>query len=183
MIYYNDILFTKEECQDILNSADNYVESILGVSYNSNEIYDTVSKNNKRKSTQCEMQATPNSFMYERINSMIKKFDYELVCDIFHYDIIKYKAGDFIWRHKDDNGERMFSIVAQLNEGDTYQGGDFKYWDDNVEMNMSRSIGTGMAFKAGVFHEVKPIIEGERHSFVSFVKFSDVKKIGKQALI
>jgi predicted 2-oxoglutarate/Fe(II)-dependent dioxygenase YbiX len=183
MIYYNDILFTKEECQNILDSTDNFVESILGVSYNSNEIYDTVSKNNKRKSTQCEMQATPNSFMYERINSIIKTFDYELVCDIFYYDVIKYKEGDFIWRHKDDNGERMFSIVAQLNDGDAYEGGNFKYWEDDIEFDMSKDIGTGMAFKAGVYHEVKPIIKGERYSFVSFVKFSDVKKIGKQALI
>jgi predicted 2-oxoglutarate/Fe(II)-dependent dioxygenase YbiX len=129
------------------------------------------------------MQATPNSFMYERINSIIKTFDYELVCDTFYYDVIKYKEGDFIWRHKDDNGERMFSIVAQLNKGEAYKGGDFKYWEGDDELQMSRSVGTCIAFKAGVYHEVEPIIEGERYSFVSFVKFSDVRKIGKQALI
>ena len=183
MIYYNGVIFSKNECEDILNSCNNYVKSLLGVSYTSNEIYDTVNQDSKRKSTQCEMQATPNSFIYERINSILKTFDYELVCDVFYYDIIKYKEGDFIWKHKDDNGDRMFSIVVQLNNKDSYEGGDFMYWLNNTEYKMSKKIGYGIAFKSSVFHEVKPITSKERHSFVSFVKFSDVKKIGKVDLI
>lgn len=182
MIYYNDIIFSKEECNDILTSANNFVQSVVGVNYN-NELYDLVANTNKRKSTQSEMVVTPDSFIYKKINEIINTFDYKLVCDEFHYDVIKYKEGDFVWRHKDENGERMFTIVVQLNEEDSYNGGEFKYWIDDSEHEMNKSIGFGMAFKAGVYHEVKPVISNERHSFVSFVKFSDVKKIGKAVLI
>jgi predicted 2-oxoglutarate/Fe(II)-dependent dioxygenase YbiX len=181
MIYYNDIIFSKDECVEILSSADNFIQSVVGVNYN-NELYDMVANTKKRKSTQCEMTALPESLIYKRINEIINKFDYKLVCDVFHYDIIKYNVGDFVWRHKDDNGERMFTIVIQLNEGDSYDGGEFIYWVNDEEHTMSKNIGTGMAFKTGVYHEVKPVITNERHSFVSFVKFSDVKKIGKASI-
>ena len=77
----------------------------------------------------------------------------------------------------------MFTIVVQLNDEDSYEGGEFKYWLGESEYEMNKTIGHGMAFKAGVYHEVKPITLNERHSFVSFVKFSDVKKIGKAILI
>jgi hypothetical protein len=182
MIYYNDIIFSREECTEILNSADKFVESGLDVVVNGVD-YGWTSNVNKRKSMQCEKIALPGSLVYDRIDKIISKFDYKLMCDELNYDIIKYKEGDFIWKHKDDKGNRIFSFVIQLNEGDTYDGGEFKYWVDNNEFEMSKNIGIGMIFQAGVYHEVKPIIKGERHSFVSFLKLSDVKKIGKQALI
>jgi predicted 2-oxoglutarate/Fe(II)-dependent dioxygenase YbiX len=182
MIYYNDIIFSKEECNDILNSANDFTQSVVGVNYN-NELYDLVANTNKRKSTQSEMVATPDSFIYKKINEIINTFDYKLICDEFHYDVIKYKESDFVWRHRDENDVRMFTIVVQLNEEDSYDGGEFKYWLDDTEYQMDKQIGHGIAFKASVFHEVKPVISNERHSFVSFVKFSDVKKIGKSVLI
>lgn len=182
MIYYNDIIFSDAECDEILNSANNFKQSVLGVNYN-NEQHDLVTNVSKRKSTQCEMKASPDSFIYKKINEITNTFGYKLNCDILHYDIIKYKEGDFVWRHRDENGERMFTVVAQLNESKSYDGGDFKYWLDDEEREMNRDKGHGIVFKTNVFHEVKPVITNERHSFVCFVKYSDIKKIGKLSII
>ena len=48
---------------------------------------------------------------------------------------------------------------------------------------MDRTIGFGMLFKTGVYHEVTEVIDGERYSFVSFINFNDVAKIGGRGLI
>lgn len=182
MVYYNDVIFSKKECENILKSATDFIQSVVGVNYN-NEMYDMVANTNKRKSTQCELTASTDSFIYTKLNKIVKSFNYELVCDVLHYDVIKYKEGDFVWKHKDENSERIFTIVVQLSEADLYTGGEFKYWLNDVEYQMNKQIGFGIAFKASVFHEVKPVISNERYSFVSFIKFSDVKKIGKVDLI
>lgn len=182
MIYYNDVIFSKQECVDILNSTNEYIQSVVGINYN-NELYDMVANTNKRKSTQAEMSAKQDTFIYKRINEIVNTFNYKLVCDELNYDIIKYKESDFVWKHRDENGERMFTIVVQLNEDNSYTGGEFVYWLDGVEYQMDKNIGMGIAFKASVFHEVKAVIIGERHSFVSFIKFTDIEKIGGKGLI
>lgn len=182
MIYYNDVIFSKEECVDILNSATNFVESGLDVVVN-NVDYGWTANTNKRKSSQCELVATSNSFVYTRLNEIVNKCGYNLICDELPYDIIKYKEGDFIWKHKDDKGTRLLSFVIQLNEGDTYEGGDFAYWLGDTELSMGRDVGVGMVFKTGVYHEVKPITKGIRHSFVTFIKYADVSQKGGRGLI
>lgn len=182
MIYYNDVIFSKEECEDILKSSTNFIQSVVGVNYNS-EMYDLVENTKKRKSTQCELAAPTDSFIYKKINKIINTFDYQLICDTLHYDVIRYKEGDFVWKHRDENDVRMFSIVAQLTDGNLYDGGEFVYSLNNIEHQMNKRIGYGIAFKASVLHEVKPVLSNERYSFVSFIKFSDVKKIGKVILI
>lgn len=182
MIYHNEVIFSEQECKQILESAKDFKESILGISYNGHE-YDTRGNTKKRKSTQAEMSATPDTFIYQKLNQIIKTFDYELNVDTFYYDVIRYQTDDFIWRHKDDNGTRFFSVVIQLSDSESYDGGDFKYWINNIEYTLNRNKGWGVIFKSDVYHEVKPVISGERYSFISFVKFSDVKKIGNVALI
>lgn len=182
MVYYNHVIFSKEECENILKSANDFVQSVVGVNYN-NEMYDMVANTNKRKSTQCELAASTDSFIYTKLNKIIKAFNYELVCDILHYDVIRYNEGDFVWKHKDENNERIFTIVVQLSDEDDYEGGEFVYWLNNNEFTMSKKLGIGIAFKANVYHEVKPVVSNKRYSFVSFVKFSDVKKLGKVDLI
>lgn len=182
MVYFNDVIFSKEECKDILNSATNFVESGLDVVVN-NIDYGWTTDTKKRKSSQCELVAASNSFVYNRLNQIVNKCGYELTCDTLPYDIIKYKEGDFIWKHKDDKGSRLLSFVIQLNNGDSYGGGEFAYWLNGEELNMSKNIGVGMVFKTGVYHEVKPIISGERYSFVTFIKYTDVTEIGGKGLI
>lgn len=182
MIYYSGYIFTKEECDTIVNSTTEYTDSKLGVAINSTE-HGAAYSPKKRKSTQCSMLASNDSFVYTKINQILKSIDYELILDEIYYDVIKYNSGDFIWKHTDNGGERRYTLSIQLNNGDEYGGGDFKYWTNSDENILNRDVGYGMLFKADTYHEVSEITNGTRYSFVLFIKNSDVKKISKANLI
>ena len=181
MIYYNGYIFTKEECDDILNSTTEYTNSKLGVAVNSTE-YGTSYLPKKRKSTQCSMLASNDSIVYTKINEILKSIDYEFILDEIYYDVIKYNVGDFIWKHTDGGGERRYTVSIQLNGGNEYEGGDFKYWENSNENILNRDAGYGMVFKADTYHEVTEITDGVRYSFVLFIKNSDIRKISKASL-
>jgi predicted 2-oxoglutarate/Fe(II)-dependent dioxygenase YbiX len=182
MIYYNDIIFTKEKCDDILMSANDFQKSGLQKQVDTVD-YGWTYNPKKRKSTQCLMSAPKGTQLFEKINNVLNGFGYEICIDEFKYDVIKYQEGDFIWRHKDDGGKRIFSLVLQLNNSEDYEGGDFKYWVDENEMTLPRVKGHGIIFKSSVFHEVTPVIDGERHSLVSFLNFGEIKQLAGPALI
>jgi hypothetical protein len=181
MVYYNGYILTKEECDEILNSADDYTDSKLGVAVNSTE-YGVSYLPKKRKSTQCSISAYKNSNLYNKINEILKSIDYEFVVDEIHYDVIKYKVGDFIWKHTDGGGERRYTLSIQLNNGSEYEGGDFKYWENSNETILNKDAGYGAIFKADTYHEVTEITNGIRYSFVLFIKNNDIKKISKPNL-
>jgi predicted 2-oxoglutarate/Fe(II)-dependent dioxygenase YbiX len=182
MLYFKNVIFTKDECNSILESADKWEASGLDTSID-NQIIGRVYRPKKRKSTQSLQYTQKGSFIYTNINHALMSFGYELSVDSFGFDIIKYKEGDFIWKHKDDMADRLFSVVVQLNKASDYIGGEFIGWLGEDEFVMDRNQGYGMIFKAGVYHEVKPITKGERNSFVLFLKFSEVKSLKKLALI
>lgn len=182
MIFYEGEVFTKDECVEILQNAIDFESSGLDMSVN-NRDYTKVYLPNKRKSTQCEKVTTKGEFIYEKINQILKKFDYEISENELTYDVIKYQEGDFIWKHKDDRNNRLFSFVIQLDNDEDYTGGDFVYWINENELFMTRKQGFGMIFKAGVYHEVKPVVSGTRHSFVSFLRTDQIKKLSKAPLI
>lgn len=182
MVYYNGVMFSKDECKDILNSVTEFATSGLDVVVNGID-YGWAADEKKRKSAQCKLIATSDSLVYKRMNEIITKCGYKLKSTELDYDVVRYNEGDFIWKHRDDKGQRLLSFVAQLGESDSYDGGDFLYWIDNTEFSMDRTIGNGMAFKAGVYHEVKPITKGTRYSFVAFIKYSDIEEINGKGLI
>lgn len=182
MVYFQNIIFTKDECKSILDLATEWEASGLHTSVD-NVIIDKVYKPNKRKSTQSLQKAERGSMVYTKVNQAIMSFGYELCVDSFGYDVIKYKVGDFIWKHTDDGADKLFSLVAQLNKSTDYEGGDFLRWDGENSFKMDRSLGYGIIFKSNVYHEVTHITEGERHSFVLFLKSSEIKSLKKQALI
>jgi hypothetical protein len=181
MVYYDGFVFTKDECESILNSATTWEKSSLKNSVGS-KIVGSVYLPKKRKSKQSEQIVGKDSFIYKKINNILNSFNYELVIDEFAYDVVKYEEGDFIWKHKDDMENRLLSFVIQLNDDLDYEGGDFLYWLDD-EYRMDRKQGNGIIFKAGVYHEVKPITKGIRHSFVSFLTLNQIRQISKKSFI
>ena len=181
MIYYNGFVFTIDECKLILDSASDWIQSGLNNSIG-NKMVGTVYLPKKRKSKQSAQLVGKDSFIYQKINKILNSFGYEITIDEFLFDIIKYEEGDFIWKHKDDMDNRLFSFVIQLDESSTYEGGDFIGWLDDNEFVMNREIGNGMIFKAGVYHEVKPVTKGVRHSFVSFLTLDQIKQISQKSL-
>ena len=86
---------------------------------------------------------------------------------VHKYRILKYSKGASIHPHSDHMPYGYGSCTINLNED--YEGGAFSFFNGKHEINLKR--GDAIIFPAEHFwfHEVKPIITGERFSFNSFL--------------
>jgi predicted 2-oxoglutarate/Fe(II)-dependent dioxygenase YbiX len=183
MVFYNDVMFSEQECLDIINLADVFEDSKLDILIGSKK-YGSEVDYKKRKSIQSKKLATVGSLVYDRISNIINSFGYELIVDSFNYDIIKYSEGSFLYKHKDGDGYslRVLSIIGQLSSDTDYEGGDLKFWEGDDEKVLNRTKGMGIIFKHNVYHEVTTVTSGERISFVCFLETIHVRKKGNQSL-
>jgi len=83
------------------------------------------------------------------------------------YRIMEYKKGSEIHPHSDHDPGIYGSISFNLNEN--YKGGEFKFFNGNYTVPLSK--GDALIFPADYFwvHEVTPVIEGVRYSINSFL--------------
>lgn len=106
--------------------------------------------------------------------------------DWFGFDLIqpecvqfsRYPAGQgFYHKHQDvfwlnsSPHHRKLTCVIQLSEPDQYTGGDLCLYDCEQFPNPEdiRSQGTVIFFPSFIFHEVAPVLTGERYSLVSWI--------------
>jgi len=76
---------------------------------------------------------------------------------------------DIDW-NADKPYDRKLSIVIQLSDPDTYEGGDLSFSEvQNPERNDLRKRGTIIVFPSYLQHQVSPVTSGVRHSLVSWV--------------
>ena len=84
------------------------------------------------------------------------------------YRILKYKEGSSINAHSDHTDYTYGSISFNLN--DNYEGGEFKFFNGNYTVSLSK--GDALIFPADFFwvHEVTKVTKGERYSINSFIR-------------
>lgn len=87
------------------------------------------------------------------------------------FQFTKYqKNGHYSW-HTDSgigNEDRFCSIVIQLN--DEYEGGELMYKDvDDNEIEFEKGKGNMFIFSSNIQHCVRPVLNGDRYSLVSWV--------------
>ena len=185
MINYEGIVFTKDECEDIKNKADEWMEAKLLVKRGLGEVEDIVIQN-KRYNKASYFKLKNDSPYYQKLNNSINSFGYELIADELDAGILKYEKGNFIFLHNDlpiEGEKRFFCIVTQLSDDSDYIGGDFRYLIDNQPHIMIRTIGNAIMFKPEVLHEVTMVESGTRFSLVIWVNYEQVKSLTKPSLI
>ena len=86
------------------------------------------------------------------------------------YRIMKYETGSEIHPHSDHDPGTYGSISFNLNDG--YEGGEFKFFNGNHTIPLSK--GDALIFPADYFwvHEVTKVTKGERYSINSFIRSS-----------
>ena len=101
----------------------------------------------------------PNYFFIKSLKNNLK-FSHD-------YRIMKYETGASIHPHSDHNTGIYGSISFNLN--DNYEGGEFKFFNGNHTISLSK--GDALIFPADYFwvHEVSPVTKGERYSINSFI--------------
>ncbi|CAN5813634.1 hypothetical protein BH23ACT4_BH23ACT4_03590 [soil metagenome] len=99
--------------------------------------------------------------------------------------IIRYPAGAALFAHCDDlvscepagfdqaasvdgTGERTVSVVGQLSDPDSYEGGRLVFTVDGGQVVVPVDQGTLAVFGADIVHEVRKVVSGDRYSFSAF---------------
>ena len=171
---------THKECDELINEFEQRKDEAnfeSSLNYNTNE---------HRRSTFKVVPLTPhtNSFNFIRektklaIDTWINYIDqpkyfftHSLKQNLsfsHDYRIMKYCTGAEIHPHTDHDPGTYGSISFNLN--DNYEGGEFKFFNGNYTVSLSK--GDALIFPADFFwvHEVSKVTKGERYSINSFLR-------------
>lgn len=159
MLISQKILFTKNECDNILSI------------FKENEMH-WESKNRKYNSYELNYNLENKwifdklkGFFTDKTNLEIRKLKGQIH---FH----KYIIGDWFGKHNDCRDNRLYSIGVLLN--DEFTGGDFKLYND-TELTLDKVVGNTYIFDVNIEHEITPILKGERYSLLWFLQGEHVQ--------
>lgn len=96
---------------------------------------------------------------------------------IFEVQFTEYDATEeqyYKWHHdvnwgSDAGFDRKLSVVIQLTDPDSYEGGDFQFQTLDAPESL-RNKGAVMVFPSYLEHQVTPVTKGTRHSLVTWVE-------------
>jgi hypothetical protein len=182
--FYQEVIFTKEECKKIIEYSKVYTASAKNRQLEPNINLETNRAEQHMPSIDGKKKGKA-FFVYDIIREENTEWVFEKLLNWFQnvsniklketpvlngMTLLNYKVGDFFMRHTDiyKNFEwRRWTINIQL--GDGYRGGDYVLYLDDEEIVLNKEMGNAIAYWAGTEHEVKEIEEGERWSIVCSV--------------
>lgn len=170
---YWDQAFTPEECQQIIDYANQFEKRNAGIS-SEGEL------NPEIRESQI-VWITPDaeiSWAYRRLTDIIMKLN----ADYFRFDLFGFIEGfqfteynapsGHYGKHVDSmyNGTvRKLSFVLQLSDPKDYEGGELQIHLSDTPEIMKKEQGTLIAFPSPTLHEVTPVTEGRRYSLVGWI--------------
>jgi len=149
-------LFTKEECAVI-------------ISYTTELSKGAQAKRENRTTSFKSCQLKPNNendWVFQRIYDFVEaSLNINIIHQLDYLMINQYDLTDRFDKHKDFYfKDQIFNVLTQLNE--EYDGGDFNLYEPDFTLN--KTTGATCIFENTRWHEVKPIISGERVSMIGF---------------
>jgi hypothetical protein len=159
------ILFTKEECDDIINTYTNLpITGTGGASF--------------QKYVYRDVNYETHGWVVERF---VKWVESETNCKIDWFSSLHrefyfqtYILGDRFLKHNDNNHDRLYSVGLLLN--DEFNGGAFIVdINKNESVLFDNKIGNCYFFEAKHEHELMEITNGIRHVILVFFKKEQVK--------
>ena len=125
--------------------------------------------------------------LQHKFNKILSEYVTKANTIMYHYDIGKftpsqfarYDVGDFYNYHQDsghniveyEKETRKLSMTVQLSDPDTYEGGQFFFYNGNKEEEEPeiQKQGSILVFDSRMWHRVAPVTKGVRYSLVSWV--------------
>jgi len=162
-------LFSKEECQTIVNLAK-YKGLVQGK---------TPSESDVRQNKISWLYPNDNmSWVFEKVTNVITtlneqyfKFDLFGLNEGFQFTNYEAPSGKY-GKHVDrkmNMAVRKLSISIQLTNPEEYEGGELYLYEDDKGTVMNKEQGTLVVFPSYTLHEVMPVTKGERNSLVSWI--------------
>lgn len=204
---YQEVIFTKEECDTIINYKDKYDSFLVTPAWslidNTRTVYH---KENNFNGVKTEVGTDwvkkynvwdipindDTNWFYGRIyNWFINVSGVKIDKSIYFnnpesaHKLHEYVVGDKFDLHIDKNeydSDRIWNLGIQLNS--EYQGGDYICYDkNNTPVNISKGVGNVVAYTSDILHEIKEITEGVRYSLVIKVHSWELIEKNKKSLI
>jgi len=154
------ILFSKEECDDIIN--------IHKVNSQKWKNYDR-----EYKSFSIILNGE-TEWIFSKMKNFFEKesgLKIETIKNEVHFHV--FKTNDWFGVHNDARNNRLFSLGVLLN--DDFDGGEFKLYLQGEEIVLEKKVGNTYIFDAAISHEVTPIQYGIRYSLIWFIQNNNVK--------
>ena len=172
---YCEKVFTKDECQKIINIAKDK-GLIKGT---------TKDNYNIRSCEICWLYSSDDlEWAFEKITGAILNLNNRF----FQFDIFGLHEGlqftnykvpsDKYGKHVDRAAGilvRKLSLSIQLTDPQEYEGGELYLYEDEKGTVMRKEQGTLVLFPSYTLHEVTPVTKGERNSLVSWVSGKQFK--------
>jgi SM-20-related protein len=115
--------------------------------------------------------------LFSRQKSALESHFGTSLTDCERPQFLHYENGDFFVRHQDGNTHqldfdhlrvRRISLVVFLNE--SFSGGALTFYDPTTTFALKGETGLLVAFTADTFHEVVPVMSGERFTIISWFR-------------
>jgi hypothetical protein len=167
---HQKILFTKEECNYLINYRTNGV-------YRNNGGYKNRSDINYKQWT--IFRNSELDFLFDKLISFAE-VSFHVKIENFKEDtwIYQWEVNDGYAMHRDNIKNRQFIIGVQLN--DEYTGGDLMVDYGNQTLIVDKTIGNCYTFESATLHGVSPILSGNRFNVLTFFPTYNIKynKVG-----
>lgn len=174
-VYASEDAFSPAECDAIIALAHESDLSEAGLVKNRSD------HNFRRAELAWLDEREGGDWIMERIMSLVAEanrlhFDFALTEFGESPQVARYGAdreGHFIWHSDIGEGalasRRKLTIVTQLSEPETYDGGLLELQPDSHVRTASRRRGAAILFPSFVLHRVTPVTSGERYSLTTWV--------------
>ena len=192
--YFWNAEIPKEDCETLIEEFDissAEVASMRNVPATEEIIkkegnWDYLHNKPKAFESRIDLQVRRTELNWLPINHKFNKIlcDYVLKANEiqYHYNITKftpcqfarYNVGDFYDFHQDNDLEyevdiRKLSMTVQLSDPETYEGGEFYFYDGNKKTEpLLQEQGSIIIFDSREWHRISPVTEGVRYSLVSW---------------
>ena len=173
-MFTQKVLFTKEECNKILSQIEKF-EKAQVINNDGIGRYDKDFRKTK-------ISYLNSDKVKDVILSKLSSLDNTIISLPKKINILKYNVGDFFKKHQDRSKdgfhlERKKTLIIQLSD-ESYKGGILKVFQNTSipYTSCSTEIGNTIIFDSGYYHEVTPMLEGERHALVGWFEESNLKQ-------
>lgn len=178
--FYPELMFTKQECEEIKRIGLKQYETTASVGGSRDQ---SIINREIRSTNIYPIDANKKTYwIFDKIGKIVSfmnhaYYDYELLGITHNLQMLEYDSdieipGHYDWHVDAGTGEcstRKLSCTIQLSDEEDYDGCELLINDNSKVINASKNMGSVHLFPSYTLHKVTPITSGKRYSLVIWV--------------
>jgi predicted 2-oxoglutarate/Fe(II)-dependent dioxygenase YbiX len=170
-LIHQEVLFTKEECEYLLSEHIKWIQS-GAISQRTGE-WRAYSRKDCNQSVTIPWSKKATDIILPKLTKLfgITSLPREGAW------AKRYVKGSYFGKHHDSGTgyyDRVLSLIVQLTDESEYEGGELVLYPNKETLEetviFNKTQGNVIAFKPEIWHEVKSLIKGTRHSLILFFR-------------